>query len=1090
MKLNFYDWTDFKTRLRMIVSLKQFLLLLVLVISIEFSLATRSLYARYMKFEHISVNEGLSQSSARVLLQDSKGFIWCGTQDGFNKYDGIRFKTYRYNPHNKNSLSDNFILSAIEDRKGIIWIGTNGGGLNRFDPKTEKFTRFFHEDSIPGSLSNDFVNSVYEDTRGQIWVGTVYGLNLWNEETQSFKTFLFDTSNTFLNGVGCIYEDQFNNFWIGSTGMGLFLFDRESGNYASYQYDPNNSESICGNSVVSILEDNNDQLWIATTAGLNLFDRQTKRFKRYQYDSSNPYSISNNGLNTIFQDRDDNLWIGSLGGGLNRYDRKNDRFIRYQNDPMDPNSLNNNFIFSILEDHSGSLWIGTGGGGINKFDPQKVKFRHYKIEQAKINNSLDNFVWSILEDEKRIIWIGTQGGGLYRFDRRSGEFKNYRNDPSNTASLSQDVVLAIAEDHGNLWIGTQGGGLNYFDRKTEKFKRYLYNPNDSLSLGSNLIRSLLIGRNGTLWIGTQGGGLNYKLPGSDHFHRFTYNPDDITSISNNLVMSLYEDRNGNIWVGTSGGGLCMFDRRSQKFERYMHAPDEENSISHNRIRVINSDHSGNLWIGTDFGLNEFSAEDGKFKKYTSADGLPNDVIYGILPDEQGNLWISTNYGISKFNPETDIFKNYDIDDGLQSNEFNTGASYQNDRGEMFFGGINGFNIFHPADIKDNPHIPPVVLTDFTIFGKPAILNQSITYIDKIILNYKENSFSFEFAALDYTNPAKNKYAYKLEGLNDYWIYPGSGHTATYTKLDPGKYTFRVNGSNNDLIWNLDGARVDIVITPPFWATTWFRLIIFILAAFLLYLIYRLRVNTIHYKSKLHAAHEAQMSIMPANDPKTDRLDISGICIPANEVGGDFYDYQWIEPDKEELLVVIGDVSGKAMKSAMTAVMSSGLIYAKSNDTNSLEQIMSSVNETLYVKTDRNMFTALILAGFDLNARKARFINAGLCEPVLKSKGTVELLQGRGQKFPLGANRDTKYKEQGVILHEDDLVVFITDGIPEAQNKSHQMYGYDTLKNLLDSLNTHILSAVEIRDKIIDDVKKFTGNAPQHDDMTIVVVKMK
>jgi len=1061
-----------------------------ILVTISFFMSVVSIQARHIKFEHISVNEGLSQSSGRVLFQDSKGFIWCGTQDGLNKFDGYQFKTYRYNPKDENSISESFILAAFEDTNGIIWIGTSGGGLNKFDPETETFVRYQNDSQDPSSMSNNFVNAVYEDKQGNLWLGTNYGLNLFDRTKSTFRTILLDSLNVLNNTILYIYEDDLNNLWIGSANQGLILFDREDESFSRFTSNSQESESISFNGVVKIFEDSYGKLWIGTFNGLNQMDRTNKIFIRYMNNPRDPNSIANNNIAEIIEDAAGNLWIGTLGGGIHRYDRKNDRFIRYQNDPQNPESLNNNFIFSIIEDNSGAIWVGTGGGGINKFDPQKVKFRHYNIDPTKTNNSLDNFVWSVYQDRSRIIWIGTQGGGLFRFDRRSGKFTNYKNNPDNPHSLSQDVVLSILEDRaGRFWIGTQGGGLNRFDPNTGQFLSYQNNPEDSTTLSSNGVRVLIQDNEGFIWAGTQGGGLNRFDPSTEIFKRFVVDPEDEFSIRGNLVLSILEDRGGYLWIGTVGGGLNRFDKISEKFTHYFHDPSNPNSLSHDRVRVIFEDDKGVLWVGTDYGLNKFDEARKQFKKYTMQNGLPNDVIYGILSDEEGNLWISTNVGISKFNPKNETFKNYDVDDGLQSNEFNTGAYFQNDRGEMLFGGINGFNMFHPDDIQDNPNIPPVVLTEFRLFGKTVKLENSITYTDKIVLSHKEHSISIEFAALDYTNPSKNQFAYMLEGFDENWIYSGTRRTATYTNLEPGEYRFNVNGSNNDLIWNLEGVSVEIIITPPFWQTWWFRFLAVVVIFLIIFFLFRSRMKTVSLKSKLKAAHDAQMSIMPQEDPHAEGFDISGICIPANEVGGDFYDYLWIDEEKNKLMLVVGDVSGKAMKSAMTAVLSSGLIYARAGKLQSVKEIMTDVNSTLYEKIERTMFTALFLGQINLKTKRMSFVNAGLCEPLIKEKEKVSFVEGTGPKYPLGVGKETSYEEKEVTLKSGDVLVLISDGIPEAQNKMKELYGYDTLRKILKETPTDNLSAYEIRELITNDVKNFSKNASQHDDMTVVVVKV-
>ncbi len=489
----------------------------------------------------------------------------------------------------------------------------------------------------------------------------------------------------------------------------------------------------------------------------------------------------------------------------------------------------------------------------------------------------------------------------------------------------------------------------------------------------------------------------------------------------------------------------------------------------------------------------------KFVHYTEKNGLCNNSIYGILEDPDGHLWMSTNKGLSRFDPKTETFKNYNARDGLQGNEFNERAYHKSKSGEMFFGGINGFNAFHPSRIKDNPYIPPVVITAFNLFDKPTTidttgrdspLKKSITWTKELRLTYKQDAFSFEFAALDFTVPENNKYAYIMEGLEEEWNYTGSGKRfASYTSMEPGEYIFRVKGSNNDEIWNETGVSLKIIITPPYWATWWFRILLFLLVVGLVLLWFRRRLRNVRVKAELQTAHDAQLSIMPRSDPEIEGFDISGICVAANEVGGDFFDYIWLSEEKTKLGIVVGDVSGKAMKAAMTAVMTSGMIYSKADEYNSVKDIMRCVNRLLYFKTEKKVSTALCLASLDIQKKEIIFTNAGLNEPLLKSAGSVSKLKGAGSKLPLGVKVDSVYLEKKQQLKPGDVIVFFTDGITEAKNPVNEFYGHDALKTLLEKMDVSLLTAKEVKEKIIADAKHFSEGAPQHDDMTVVGVKV-
>ncbi|HSG27233.1 MAG TPA: SpoIIE family protein phosphatase, partial [Candidatus Krumholzibacterium sp.] len=510
-------------------------------------------------------------------------------------------------------------------------------------------------------------------------------------------------------------------------------------------------------------------------------------------------------------------------------------------------------------------------------------------------------------------------------------------------------------------------------------------------------------------------------------------PDDPTTLSNDFIRVMHEDENGDFWIGTQGGGLELFDREAGTFEHFRADPSAPNSLSNDYVFVIHEDRAGIMWIGTmGGGLNAFDRSTREFTVYTEEDGLSDNSIYGMLEDDRERLWLSTNYGLSMFDPRTGAFKNYTEADGLQSNEFNGGAFFKSEEGELFFGGINGFNSFFPREIMDNTFVPPVVITSFTKLNQPVDFGVPLSEVRDIVLSYKDYVFSFQFSALDFTAPGKNRYAYMMEGLDSDWIYTGAEKRfATYTTLAPGDYTFRVKGSNNDGVWNEAGVSIHITITPPFWKKTWFRALagVVIFGAALFFYFYRMR--DVRIIAELKAAHNAQMSIMPHSDPVVDGFDISGVCIPAYEVGGDFYDYIWMDEQHRRFGVAVGDVSGKAMKAAMIAVMSSGMISSRASRMSSIEAMMNDLNLPIHSKTDPNMYTALLLAAFDLEEKEMVFVNAGFSDPILKSNGNVGLVKNAGSRIPLGLLEETTYTERKIKLYAGDLLVFYSDGIPDA-----------------------------------------------------------
>jgi two-component system sensor histidine kinase ChiS len=811
--------------------------------------------ARNIRFENISVNDGLSQSTGRVVIQDSKGFIWIGTQDGLNKYDGHSFAIYNNDPQDPNSMADNFIQEITEDLDGILWIGYNNGGMDCFDPGRETFTHYKHLTGDTTSLIHNNINDIYIDQGGTLWVGTANGANIFNRETGTFQQIKFTGIADPMPAINCFYEDGQHRFWIGTLTSGLIEYDRTMGKMVQVYRHNSSSNSLSSNAVTCILEDGYGEFWVATpNMGLNRLDRETGHVDRFTTDPDDPGSISDNNIFKLLEtDLEEKiLWIGTQNGGLNRFNRASETFISYQNDPKDPFSISNNIIFALTASADGTMWIGTGGGGINRFSLRKPKFRHYKYP----GNVLANFVWEIFEDSRGRIWIGSQGNGLFLFDRQSHEFQQYLFDPANPdLSRTYNVLSVIESEDRTLWIATRLNGLFRVNEQQGICKNYRFHSQDDTSIGSDNVQVVYESSDGTIWLGFIGAGLDRLDKDTERFTHYSQSPTDSAGLSFNIVFSLFEDSEKNIWVGTYGGGLNRLDPATGYFTSYLYDPDDPHSISNNRIRCFHEDPGGTLWVGTDHGLNKMDRATGRFIAYTTKDGLPNNVIYSILPDRHGNFWLTTNHGLSRFNPVDLSIRNYDEEDGLQSNEFNTGAYYVSPSGEMFLGGINGFNIFHPDSIRENAYIPPVLITNFRLFNKQvgigpdSPLKKSVTETQEIILTHKQNFVSFEFAAFNYIHPEKNQYKYMLEGVDPDWVEAGNRRFADYPGLSPGRYVFRVLGSNNDGNWNNEGDQIRLIIRPPWWRSMLAYIVDVLLLILILIGYIRMRTNRLEQLSK-------------------------------------------------------------------------------------------------------------------------------------------------------------------------------------------------------------------------------------------------
>lgn len=783
-----------------------------------------------IRFEQLTTENGLSQSTINDILQDSRGFLWFATEDGLNRYDGYEFKVYRNNPFDPFSISSNQISSLLEDKEGNIWVGTKGGGLNKFERNQDHFIQFLHKEDDPKSLSHNYVTQLFEDEIGVILVGTQRGLNILNPRTNTFSVYqeVDDHQSLSTANITALYKDSRQFIWIGTANDGLYSFDRQTFEIKRYSSDPNNNNSLSDNWIVSIYEDRKGHLWIGTqSGGLNEFDYFDGNFTVYRSIPGNRHSISNNWVYSMFEDSRGTFWVGTLNG-LNILDRDTGEFTNF-NALNYPINLSNNTITSLYEDRSGVFWVGTQNGALNKFiRSSSESFTVFQNDPSNTNSLSNNNIWAIIEDSEKNVWVGTQGGGLNKLYPDTRQFENFVHNPDDPYSLSNDFINAIHEDSfGGIWVGTIDG-LNLYDKKTGKFAHFKYDPEDKNTLSGNIITTLYEDSKGILWIGTLNNGLNAYDPVKGIFTRFTHSSTNANSISHNKIWSMFEDSKGSFWVGTHGFGLNRYDRVRGTFTRYVHDPDDETSISDNFINVIRQDRNGNLWIGTINGLNKLNPKTGVFTTYSTEDGLPNNVIYGIIEDYRGHLWLSTNNGIVDFNPANGDVRVYDRGDGLPSNEYRFGAFYKGTDGAMFFGGINGFVVFKPDSIRDNPYIPPVVITDFQIFneyvpiktsGSP--LNKSITETEEIVLTWREKVFSFEFSALHFAAPEQNQYMYKMEGFDTDWQEVGSRRYVSYTNLPPGHtYTFRVQASNKDGAWNRDGTSIRIKVLPPPWLTWW------------------------------------------------------------------------------------------------------------------------------------------------------------------------------------------------------------------------------------------------------------------------------
>jgi ligand-binding sensor domain-containing protein/signal transduction histidine kinase len=809
-----------------------------------------------IRFERLTVEDGLSQNAVLTIVQDHQGFLWFGTEDGLNKYDGYQFTVYQNAAEDPSSLADNYVSTLLVDREGALWIGTRSG-LDRYNREEGTFTHVSGGAADDHSYQGKWVTSLLEDQEGRIWVGTYEGgLSRMDPGTRVFTYYVHDEDNPSSlsgNAVSVTFEDSNGSLWVG-TQNGLDRFEGSEQGFLHFQNTPGDSSSLSGNSVTAICEDDRGYLWVGTgEGGLNRFDPEAETFHRFGIDPNRSGSISHERVRAIHQDHLGNLWIGTQNGlDLIAAEELHGalpllRFRHYRNDPFDPESLSSSAVWSIFEDHSGVMWFGTYGGGLSKYNRSTERFKLFRHSPSQSDSLSDNIVWSILEDSHGILWVGTFNGGLNRLERAAGLTQVYRHSDAVPNSLLGDDVRALLEDsEGRLWVGS-AGGLDRMSADQLGFTHYTHDPGDPSTLSGDRVNVLLQSRSGSIWVGTRYEGLNRLDPESGEIERFVHDPNAPASLGEDRVWALYEDRRGALWVGTLGG-VSVLEPGGKGFSHYQHDPQDPSSLSSDSIFAFHEDDNGNMWIGTwGGGLDRLDLATGEFEHFTEANGLPNDTIYGIEADAAGSLWMSTNRGLAKFDPGTKTFETFDVSDGLQDNEFNVGAHFKSESGEMFFGGVRGFNAFFPEEINRNTTVPAVVITTFYIFNEP--IRHDLLPGETIELSHRQNFIAFEFAALDFNAPDKNQYAYRLDGLDGDWIEAGTRRYASYTNLEGGEYVFRVKGSNTDGAWNEEGASLQITVIPPIWDRDWFRLMAFFMVIGLVFGGHRLRVRAVEARSR-------------------------------------------------------------------------------------------------------------------------------------------------------------------------------------------------------------------------------------------------
>lgn len=793
-----------------------------------------------LQFERVSVEQGLSNFTVSSMTQDKHGFLWIGTEDGLNRYDGYTFVVFRSDERDSTSLPGSLVSTVYADRRGTLWVAPLNKGVCRYDPARNAFIRCklsMRADGRPAWIN---VTQMFEDHENRLWLCTNAGLWRHDAERDSFVQFDHhseDGSRLSRIGIRSVSIDRSGMWWIGSITEGLFSYDPESQEVRQYTSRQDPQFAPIDNEIISLCADRRGYVWLATLRGAYRLNSNTGVLENFAHRFGVPSHLVNGIILDVAEDSKGNVWIGTFHGGLYRYIPAADTFLNFRHDPDDPRSLVSDRVEHMFEDVTGCLWFASYRAGLNKHTPVTDPFFRFRTATPRRPGIAGEAVYAIAQDSSGRLLFGTNEQGLTLFDPATGRYSAF---PARNAPRYGTLAICV-DRQGTVWAG-EGATLLKLDSQANRFVKVPLHARNTLPINAE-VKCLLQDRRGDIWVGLNEGGLFQIDRSTGEVIHYTYDADDTTSLPWPAVWCIFEDSKNNLWVGTFGGGIARFDRQSNSFIRYQSREGDPSSLSGNHVYSITEDSEGFLWVGTFArGLNRFDPVTATFRRFSEKNGLPNNFVKVALPDRHGNLWISTDRGIARLDMRTWEFRNLTVADGLHGEVFLSGAYSCTREGMMIFGGMDGATGFFPDSIKTISTPPPVVITSFQVYDRPFSLDRAVNDITGVTLSYDQDFLSFEFAALDFTAPYRNRYKFRLEGLDTGWVDAGARRFARYTHLPPGQYTFRVIGANKDGVWNQTGASLNITITPPFWSTWWFRAAAAVALVALGVLLYNYRVN--------------------------------------------------------------------------------------------------------------------------------------------------------------------------------------------------------------------------------------------------------
>lgn len=1110
---------------------KHFSILLILWLLATNLVAQNALY----RIEHYSVDDGLSQGSANCIYQDRKGFIWIGTQDGLNKFDGYKFTTYQHNPLDTNSISANWIYGIDEDDNGIIWIATQNG-LNALNPQTNIFKHYYTDKQY--SFNNEEIFNVLVGSDGFIWFKSshyLYKLDTLTNNISVFEHALdYFVNNKSDNGFPMVEDAE--SIWMGSAN-GLFQFIKKMEVFKPYKNIPEDPNSLSNNFVSSISIDEKGNIWIGTGNGLNKFDKKKNRFIRYFADAKNPNQgpIGNN-INALCNGKNGTLWIGTFGSGLSWFDPFTNQFYHYKHEEGDEKTIYYDYILSLYEDRTLNLWIGYAANGLDKIDLKPQKYKTYQTSKGEngLHLNSDNIASIFLENDS-ILWIGTWENGLNILNRNNYSVKSITTTSQNQHIVGNNVHSIFADSHGLIWIGTKSG-ISIYDRKNKTFNDLdaYFNLTLNIKLKGVRIYNISEDYKGNIWISTRNGLYRYNYD-TKTITTFTSSTNDSLTLYDNTVVCTVCDKNGYVWIGTRTG-LNRYDYSTNKCFRIGYKKSNKPVEGSQRTYYIPSNSyiyhviedlfdENIIWVGTGSGLDKFNKKTNTFEYYTIADGLPNGTIYELIQDKNGNLWMSTNRGLAFFDEAKKKFTAFDVNDGIQGLEFNNGASYIAPSGEIFFGGVKGVTYFNPNNQKDNTFIPNVVFTTFektSANGKKEIRN--ISDLNLIELRYDDHSITFSFAALEYTNPRKNTFKYWIEGLMNDWTFIGNKNFIDIGVLAPGEYTLHVKGTNNNGIWNDKETTIKIIVYPPFYKTIWAYIAYILLLGSIIFFYVRSRTKKLkeaneilrqkqltsleiarqkeelsvknkNITDSINYAKRIQEALLPSEYLFRKLLPNSFILYkPRDIVSGDFY---WISEKESKIFVAAVDCTGHGVPGAFMSIIGFDLLKNITREQNVEDpaEILNLLNLGVADTFSKQSTDYELKDGMDVSLLVIDRVNkqlqyAGAFNPlyIVRNK---ELIEIKGNRFAIGkieGNENKRFDVHTLEYENNDMIYLFSDGYADQIGGPFQKkFKFRRFQHLV--LSVHNLPLIKQRDFLNETFETWKGQMEQVDDILIIGIRM-